>query len=82
MSIPVSSEVKKEKAIDGDGTVWKFIHARTQDNARQAFFELLETKPPLTPTTPTTPIPPVVEEEEVISRPGFDLLMLLRVLKN
>merc|ERR1711892_336198 len=63
-------EVKKEKAIDGDGTVWKFIHARTQDNARQAFFELLKTKPPLTPTTPTTPIPPVVEEEEVISRPG------------
>ena len=67
---------KIESASDGDKEIWNYIHARTQSNSRDAFFNLLDVitltppEPPAEPIAPT-PTPPLVEDkptEEVNSK--------------
>ena len=66
---------KIESASDGDKEIWNYIHARTQSNSRDAFFNLLDVitltpPPPAEPVAPT-PTPPLVEDkptEEVNSK--------------
>ena len=55
-----------ESASDGDKEIWNYIHARTQSNSRDAFFNLLDVitlTPPAPAPVPPTPTPPLVEEK-------------------
>ena len=66
---------KIESASDGDKEIWNYIHARTQSNSRDAFFNLLDvitlSPPPPAEPVPRTPTPPLVEPTEEVNSKKF-----------